>query len=231
MNRPLRDIGHTDTGMPLAEEIRRTLSDEVLAGRIRPGSRLDETVLAQRFGVSRTPVREALREMASTGLVEHRHRRGVFVMAVPEQRLAEMFEYSAEMEAACAFMAAMRMDLREREQLLSTHLASYECVRDDDVDGYDQANLELHETIFRGCHNRYLLEAALAARSRVIPYRRVQFKVSNRLEASFREHDKVVKAILRGAGEEAASLIRTHVRISHRTSQHYMDDQKHVTES
>ncbi|WP_220348160.1 GntR family transcriptional regulator [Alkalilimnicola ehrlichii] len=182
------------TGLrPLAEEVREVLSDEVLTGQLPPGSRLDETVLTERFGVSRTPVREALRQMASAGLVEHRHRRGVFVVQVPQQRLAEMFEYAAEMEAACTFLAAMRMMPDEREALLSVHLASYECVRDGDINGYDCANRNLHETIFRGCHNRYLFEAALSARSKVTAYRRVQFHVNERPSDSFSSMIRLLK--------------------------------------
>lgn len=208
---------------PLAEQVRRALSDEILGGLLPPGTRLDEIALARRFNVSRTPVREALREMASAGLVEHQHRRGVFVIEVPEQRLSEMFEYAAEMEAACARMAALNMTRAEREDLLASHLDSHTHVADGNVDAYDAANLSFHEKLFRGCHNSYLYETAMAARSRVLAYRRAQFRVGERLAASFTEHSDIVMAIVRGESERAAQLIRDHVLHAHRTSQDYLE--------
>ncbi|MBM7333173.1 MAG: GntR family transcriptional regulator [Alcanivorax sp.] len=211
-----------DTDRPLAEQIRRALSDEILGGALPPGTRLDEIALARRFDVSRTPVREALREMASAGLVEHQHRRGVFVIEIPDQRLAEMFEYAAEMEAVCARMAAVKMTRAEREELLAVHLDSHVHVVNEDVDAYDAANLRFHERLFSGCHNSYLFEAAMAARSRVLAYRRVQFTVGDRLSTSFAEHSGIVMAIVRGESEHAAEQIRDHVLSAHRTSQNYL---------
>ncbi len=209
---------------PRAEQIRRTLSDEILAGRLPPGTRLDEIALAERFRVSRTPVREALREMASAGLVEHRHRRGVFVIQIAGRRLAEMFEYAAEMEAACARMAALNMSRGEREELLAIHLDSHIHVLTGNIDAYDAANLRFHEMLFRGCHNRYLVDAALAARSRVAPYRRAQFQVGDRLATSFAEHSAIVTAIVRGEAEAAAQRIRDHLKRSHATSLSLLDN-------
>lgn len=212
-----------DSDRPLAEQIRRVLSDEILSGALPPGTRLDEIALANRFDVSRTPVREALREMASAGLVEHQHRRGVFVIEIPDQRLADMFEYAAEMEAVCARMAAIKMSRAEREELLAVHLDSHVHVVNEDMDAYDAANLRFHERLFSGCHNSYLFEAAMAARSRVLAYRRVQFTVGDRLSNSFAEHSAIVMAIVRGESEHAAEQIRDHVLSAHRTSKDLLE--------
>ena len=212
-----------DSNRPLAEQVRRTLSDEILSGQLLPGTRLDEIALATRFGVSRTPVREALREMTSAGLVEHQHRRGVFVIEIPEQQLAKMFEYAAEMETICARMAARKMTRAEREELLAIHLDSHVHVVDGDVDAYDAANLRFHEHLFRGCHNSFLFEAAMAARSRVLAFRRAQFQVQDRLASSFAEHSTIVMAIVRGESELAAQQIRDHVLHAYRSSQDYLE--------
>ncbi|MFC3608572.1 GntR family transcriptional regulator [Stutzerimonas tarimensis] len=212
----------SDSQRPLAETIGQKLSDEILAGQIQPGTRLDEVLLARRFGVSRTPVREALRALSVTGLVAHRHRRGVFVEAIPEERLAEMFEYAAEMEALCAYMAALRMTPEQRETLLALHRASYEHIHRENIEAYASANVALHEAICHGCNNRYLIDAALAARARVVPYRRAQFRIAGRLPDSFAEHDALVKALLDGRAQEASQMVRSHLRTSHRMSLRYM---------
>ncbi|MCG8359901.1 MAG: GntR family transcriptional regulator, partial [Kiloniellales bacterium] len=85
-----------------ADELRQDLEAEIFAGRLAPGQRLDESKLAARFGVSRTPVREALLQLASIGLVEMRPRQGAVVAAVTIRRLLQMFEVMAELEAFCA---------------------------------------------------------------------------------------------------------------------------------
>jgi DNA-binding GntR family transcriptional regulator len=85
-----------------AEDIRLQLADEIVLGRIPPGERLDEAGLAARFGVSRTPIREALRQLTVMGLVDSRPHRGVIVTEITAEKLAELFELMTELEAFCA---------------------------------------------------------------------------------------------------------------------------------
>lgn len=219
----LQPVTALTTDGPLAEEVRKTLYDEILAGTLPPGTRLDEVSLAERFGVSRTPIREALREMVSTGLAEHHHRRGVFVSQVPAAQLDEMFDFAAELEATCARLAASNMTLTERDALMALHLESHQHVTTGDVNAYDDANMAFHGALFAGSHNRYLQEATLQARSRVAPFRRAQFQVGDRLATSFEEHSRIVLAVMRGYGEEAGDLMRAHIQHSRVLSQEYLD--------
>lgn len=211
------------TDGPLAQQVRRQLFDDILAGELPPGTRLDEISLAERFQVSRTPIREALREMVSVGLATHLHRRGVFVTEVPAEQLREMFEYVAEMEAACAGLAALNMMAEERENLLELHLNSHRHVLAADQDSYDQANRQFHEALFQGAHNRYLQEATLQARSRVAPFRRAQFRLEERLTTSYQEHSDIVLAIRREDSAEARRLVREHLLHSLAASQRYLN--------
>ena len=100
---PLRDK------VTRAEELRLQLADEIVRGVLPPGAALDETDIARRFSVSRTPVREALRQLVASGLVEARAHRGAVVAQPSLDRLTEMFEAMAELEALCAGLAAERM--------------------------------------------------------------------------------------------------------------------------
>src|SRR5207253_1430887 len=104
-----------------AEELRLILADEIVSGRLEPGASLDESELARRFHVSRTPVREALRQLVASGLVDARAHRGAVVAHPDPERLAGMFEAMAELEALCAGMAAERMTAAERHALQSLH--------------------------------------------------------------------------------------------------------------
>ena len=104
-----------------AEELRLQLADEIVRGVLAPGSPLDETDIARRFGVSRTPVREALRQLVASGLVEARAHRGAVVAQPSLERLTGMFEAMAELEALCAGLAAERMTAAERQKLEAIH--------------------------------------------------------------------------------------------------------------
>ena len=105
----------------LAEELRLQLADEIVRGELAPGAALDETGLARRFQVSRTPVREAIRLLAASGLVEARAHRAALVARPNAQHLAGMFEAMAELEALCAGFAAERMGAPERRTLEDIH--------------------------------------------------------------------------------------------------------------
>jgi DNA-binding GntR family transcriptional regulator len=195
----------------LADDLRRQLADDIVAGRLLPGVRLDEQELATRFGVSRTPVREALRQLAAEGLAEARPRRGVVVSFPTPERLAEMFEVMAELEAACARFAALRMTVQERRSLDALHVEGAGLVRLSDLLGYEALNLEFHQAIYRGSHNVFLEQTALSVRSRLMPFRRAQFRVLGRLASSHAEHALVVEAIQRGDGECAYRAMRAHM--------------------
>lgn len=219
----------TENEQPLADSIRVTLSDDILAGVIAAGTRLDETMLASRFQVSRTPIREALKQLTASGLAEHHHRRGVFVSEVPVSRLAEMFEYVAEMEALCVRLATFNMTQQERESLLAIHLDSHKHVTSGDIDAYDKANIKLHESLFHGCHNQYVEEAVLSARAKVAPYRRAQFKLPDRAKSSYFEHGEIVKAVIKGMTHEASDLMIAHINQSFLASSRYVSQEETYT--
>lgn len=108
----------------LSDQIRNALSDEIASGHLRAGTALDEQHLADRFGASRTPVREALRQLAAGGLVEVRPRRGVIVSPMTPERIMDMFETTAEIEALCVRLATHRMTPLEFSHLLELHESS-----------------------------------------------------------------------------------------------------------
>jgi DNA-binding GntR family transcriptional regulator len=206
----------------LAETIRQRLADDILRGVYPPGARLDENGLARRFGLSRTPVREALRQLTSAGLVEMRPRRGVIVSLPTESTLAEMFEVMGELEASCARLAAQRMSPAERVNLDSVHRRSFDAVRANDTEIYRTINFEFHDVIYRGAHNEFLLATTVGIRQRIAPFRRAQFAIPDRLVRSHAEHDAIVGAILQGDGERASEVMRTHVNFVRAASRDYV---------
>jgi DNA-binding GntR family transcriptional regulator len=194
-----------------AEELRLILADEIVSGQLEPGSPLDESELARRFRVSRTPVREALRQLVASGLVDARAHRGAVVAHPDSERLTGMFEAMAELEALCAGMAAERMTVAERHALQSLHEKLRAISYLGDPQRFHEVNEAFHNAIYAGAHNAYLAELALATRKRVQPFRRAQFRNVGRLAKSHAEHDRVVLAILQGDRVAATAAMRGHI--------------------
>ena len=194
-------------------ELVEALEQEIVTGELAPGARLDEASLAARFGVSRTPVREALNQLVASGLVELRPRRGATVAAPDLKQLLEMFEVMAELEGLCGRLAARRMSEEERAALQAAHDASRRHVARGDSEGYYEANVDFHEAIYTGCHNRFLSEQTRALRNRLAPYRRLQLRRVDRIAESFDEHAEVLRAIVDGDAHEADRLLQAHVTV------------------
>ena len=195
----------------LSDRIRNALTDAIASGELAAGTALDEQNLAQRYGASRTPVREALRQLASSGLVEMRPRRGVVVVRLTPQRIADMFETTAEVEALCVRLATYRMTPLEQGQLIDLHEASGAAVEAGDVDAYDRLNRAFHEALYAATHNGFMAEQALALRERLAAFRRTQLRYGDRIRRSREEHGEILAAIAEGDGEVAARRMRAHM--------------------
>ena len=144
---PLNHEAATDDKSLLSDVIRQALAEEIATGLLNPGTPLDEQQIATRFGASRTPVREALRQLAVTGMVDIRPRRGVTVAMMTAERIMDMFETTAEVEAMCVRLATYRISPVERSQLQEMRDTSAEWVRGGDINAYDDFNRQFHEAI------------------------------------------------------------------------------------
>jgi DNA-binding GntR family transcriptional regulator len=197
--------------MRRSDQLVDEIEDRIATGFYALGERLDEQQLADEFGVSRTPIREALNQLSATGLVVIRPRRGAVVADVTPARLFEMFEVMAELEAMCGRLAARRMTPEEEQALRQAHLDCDNARDLGDSDEYYRRNELFHHLIYEGSHNAFLTEQAMALHSRLKPYRRLQLRVKNRMQTSFDEHQSIVDAISAGDGNLAAEALRSHV--------------------
>jgi DNA-binding GntR family transcriptional regulator len=205
------------------EELRLQLADEIVRGALAPGAVLDETGLARRFQVSRTPVREAIRLLAASGLVDARAHRAAVVARPSAEHLAGMFEVMAELEALCAGFAAERMSAAERLTMENIHDRLRILIQSGDPQRYHEVNEAFHASIYAGSHNSYLAEMTLATRVRVQPFRRAQFRILGRLAKSHIEHDQVVEAILRGDRAGASAAMHAHIITVRDEYEHYTE--------
>ena len=201
------------TKITRAEELRLQLADEIVRGALAPGASLDETDIARRFSVSRTPVREALRQLAASGLIDARAHRGAVVARPSLERLTGMFEAMAELEALCAGLAAERMPAADRQRLEAIHEELRVLSHAGNPERFHEVNERFHNAIYAGSQNGYIAEMTLATRVRVQPFRRAQFRNLGRLAKSHAEHDRVVVAIMRGDKAGAEAAMRAHIEL------------------
>ena len=197
----------------LTEKLASAIADGILNGSLKPGVRLDEVRLALQHGVSRTPVREALRQLTASGLIDMRPRKGAVVSKATPEQVESLFVAMAEMEATCARLAAMSMTPVERRRLQARHETMTALAARGDPAAYADANVAFHSAIYAGAHNAPIAEYAMSLRRRVGPFRRAQFQVEGRLTRSNQEHDAVVRAILAGDATAAHAAMLHHVSL------------------
>lgn len=191
--------------------MRDTLEDEILNGSYEPGEQLDVESLASRFKVSRTPVREALQQLASSGLVSVIPRRGTFVAQIGIVELVERFEVMAELEGMCGRLAARRIRAEEVEALTAALQRCEEASARGACDDYYYENATFHSCIYDASHNHFLAAEATRLRNRLKPYRRLQLRVPDRISRSQEEHRRIYDAIVGGDGARAERLLKEHV--------------------
>ncbi|SFJ11389.1 GntR family transcriptional regulator [Celeribacter neptunius] len=187
------------------------LESEIVAGKIKAGEKLDEQSLTKRFGVSRTPIREALHELVARSLAERVPYRGVLVVDITKERIEEMFEAMGEIEALCGRFAAERMTVGERVELEALHLRMSELSELGDATGYEAVNSEFHQLIFRASHNADLIDLANNLRLKLAPFRKSQLQSHKRMKRSNVEHEAIVTALIDRDSKKAEKALRRHL--------------------
>jgi DNA-binding GntR family transcriptional regulator len=198
----------------LGNRLKNEIADLILSGRLRPGERLDEQSLAQRFSVSRTPVREALQQLGAAGLVEIRPRRSARVRALSMQELESSFEAMGEIEAICARYAAERMTQAERLSLKLLIDESRRTSESGDRVTYRDLDARIHSLLHAGAHNAALRSVADEMRMRVELYSSSPYTLQNfdvQLHIPHGQHEQIVQAVLDRDSEAAHRFMIEHI--------------------
>jgi DNA-binding GntR family transcriptional regulator len=206
--------GAEDAPLTRSDHVRRQIADKIISGEFRPGEELDEKRLAEAFGVSRTPVREALRQLAASEMIQWRPHQSAIVAQVTQSKMVEMFEMMAELEGFCGRLCARRMSAAEHAQLLAAHEKFEPYVKADNKEGYHAMNKVFHRLIYAGAHNQYLNDQASLLYDRLAPYRAFQLRRPDALRLASEEQQEIVNAIVAGNGEKAFRLLVEHVSLN-----------------
>ncbi|MBB97396.1 MAG: GntR family transcriptional regulator [Rhodobacteraceae bacterium] len=190
------------------------LIDDIKAGRLKPGDRLTETDLAARLGLSRTPVREAIRQLESDGLVTHVPRVGAAVRKLDYREVSELYEMRAVLEGTAARFAARGTSDIELAELVSIN-DEMRAVQAD-VIALQEANRQFHNVLLQAARNRYLVRAVEAVYKTLLILGPSTMEEASRAADAIAEHDRVIAAVRARDEAAAETAMRAHIEAGHR---------------
>lgn len=191
----------------VAERLRKRIYDHTL----RPGEAIDEKELCSAFGISRTPLREALKVLHTEGLVELVPNRGCFVKLLDLEELHELFPVMAVLEGLCARAAVERSTPADLERLEDLHGRLEAHAAAGDIDHYYEVNFEFHQALQELSRNRWLQRAATDLRQILRLARHTQLTAKGRLEQSLQEHRKIMEAFRRRDPDAVEQTMKEHL--------------------
>jgi DNA-binding GntR family transcriptional regulator len=197
----------------LSEDLRDALEEMIVSGELKPGERLDEAELAARFKVSRTPVREALKALVATGLLELKSRQGVTVALISIPVLLEMFQMMAALEGLCAKLAARRATSAQKVALRAIHARLAAALTQQDPLRFYDINQEFHDLLYDASHTQFLADQTRAIRRRVAAYRRHVTYQPGRMAATIGEHERILAALESADADAAFTAASEHVNL------------------
>jgi len=193
----------------VAEQVHQHLRHQLLLGALPPGTRLREAELATTFGVSRTPVREAFRQLQQEGLLASHPTQGVVVRTIGRQEALDAYDLRSELESMGARLAAERASPADKQGLIDL-LAEVEASSGADEATQVEADLAFHRRVAELSRNTSLLRALEALEGSITPIK-VMTRDQNAVGTTRAQHRAVAEAIHAGRGREAAKAMRTHV--------------------
>jgi DNA-binding GntR family transcriptional regulator len=195
---------------PRAVNVERAIAQWIIKGELSAGQKLTEQEIAERLGVSRGPVREALRALADAGLLQIEQNRGAFVRKVDLKEAIEIHDVYSALEELAARSAARRLSGAQVEELKSLVESMDAAAEAEDLDRYYALNLSFHQRLVEGSGNRRLLSFYNRLLNELHLFRRFGLMQRGQMQSSNHEHRQIVEKIAAGAPEEAAEAMRRH---------------------
>ncbi len=200
-----------DELLPLRDVVFNTLRKAILTGELKPGERLLEIHLANRLGVSRTPIREAIRKLELEGLVIMIPRRGAEVAQITEKSLREVLEVRRALDALCAELACDRITAEEEERLKQACDEFERATETKDATTIAAADVALHDIIVQATGNRRLIQLINNLSEQMYRYRFEYIKDENRHDNLIDEHRMIYESIIGRDKEKAAAAAKLHI--------------------
>jgi DNA-binding GntR family transcriptional regulator len=196
---------------PLYEEVAERLRTSIFSHEFAPGDWIDEQALAIQYGISRTPMREAIKVLAAEGLITMKMRRGAYVTEVSKSDLSQIFTVLALLEGQACREATQKATEKELEDLDSIHLKLERSAADRDLDQFFAINQQFHDKIQEICANPWMQRVIHDLRKVLKLQRRDSLSKRGRLESSLLEHRKILSALLARDAELSENLMKEHL--------------------
>ena len=196
---------------PLYEDVADRLREQIFSKELAPGSWLDEQNLAKQFGISRTPMREAIKVLASEGLITIKMRRGAYVTEVARKDLEQIFAILSLLEGEAAREAAAKASEEELNQLDYWHHRLEKAAADRDIEQFFEINGKFHELIREIAGNRWMNGVIEDLRKVLKLHRRDSLTSTGRLQNSLIEHRAILNALLKRDQAAAENIMRKHM--------------------
>lgn len=197
---------------PLRDVIFDAIREAIITGELKPGERLMEVQLAAKMGVSRTPVREAIRKLELEGLVNMLPRKGAHVANLSVKNIMDVLEVRASLDSLATELAAARMTPDELAELKQVQAQFVGSVEKDHLQGLIKKDIEFHEVIYRASRNEKLIQIANNLREQVLRFRIIYLKDHGNPREVMKEHDEIIEAIISKDGEKAQTAAKNHIR-------------------
>ena len=200
-----------DEYLPLRDVVFKTLRQAILKGELEPGERLMEIQLAERLGVSRTPIREAIRKLELEGLVLMIPRRGAEVAKISEKNLRDVLEVRRSLEELAIDLACQRIQEEELETLREAQKEFAAAISAGDAMEIAQTDEKFHEIIYSGTGNQKLMQILSNLREQMYRYRLEYIKDANKRQILLVEHEQILKALSLRHVQEPRLAVREHI--------------------
>ena len=196
---------------PLREMVYEELKIQILTGQIVPGTRMMEVDLAEEMGVSRTPIREAIRKLEKEGLVTIEPRRGAYASMISTQDMVEILEVRQDLEGLAAYFAATRMSPVEMEELKEIADKYNDAVKSGNMKELIRYDTQFHRLIVDSCNNKILVSMVEQLQELVLRFRYIYYDNFKRGEEMPREHQEIIDAIASGDADRARAAADVHI--------------------
>ncbi len=200
-----------DEFLPLRDVVFNTLRQAILTGELKPGERLMEIHLANRLGVSRTPIREAIRKLELEGLVTMIPRRGAEVAQITEKSMKDVLEVRRTLDALSAELACERISPEEEEALKKACQAFEDAVKTKDTKAIAKADVAIHDIIAAATGNQRLIQLINNLAEQMYRYRFEYIKDATQHERIIQEHRIIYESIVNKDKEAASEMAKTHI--------------------
>jgi len=205
---PLPSLNNVGT---LPSRVYLVLEEAILQGKIKQGERLIEEELAGVLGVSRAPIREALRMMQKEGLVVVSPRKGAIVNSISREDIAEIYKVSSVLEGLSVELFCARASAEERADLQALYASMEQQVRKKDLVQYRKLNRQFHEALIHGSGNKKIKEICGSLQKQISWFQNMNLSVSGRMKTSLREHKRIIDAFLKRNPEAARNAAVEHI--------------------